>query len=201
LHGRFFAFPLPARPSVAAWDCKGHARLNCREDNRDKGVAVVIHSAGSTLCINELSLNDLLSIRSRTLRLTRVFNPFGFRQSAQFQRRFAMRFAMPGWRLACLALVWCTALRAEPSSPPGGNIPSTDAPPAAASPQGDETKLKAEARQSIDLDDVPEPFQPERPATPADRARTEAVSLFAAGRMKEQHEDYAGALRSESRGA
>jgi tetratricopeptide (TPR) repeat protein len=53
--------------------------------------------------------------------------------------------------------------------------------------------------EPIELDDVPEPFKPERPATSSERARTEAVSLFAAGRMKEQHEDYAGALRMYER--
>ncbi len=109
-----------------------------------------------------------------------------------------MRFIVPGWRLAFLALLWAAPARGEPASPPGGKLPATEAPPAAASPKPD-GKQPATPLEPIELDDVPEPFKPERPATSSERARTEAVSLFAAGRMKEQHEDYAGALRMYER--
>jgi tetratricopeptide (TPR) repeat protein len=45
------------------------------------------------------------------------------------------------------------------------------------------------------LDDGPEPFVPLRPRSAADIERLEAMSLFAAARIKEQHEDFAGALK------
>jgi len=45
------------------------------------------------------------------------------------------------------------------------------------------------------LDDKPQPFVPAHPRTDAEAERLEAVSLFAAARMKEQREDFAGALK------
>ena len=110
-----------------------------------------------------------------------------------------MRFIVLGWRLAFLALLWAAPVRGEPAPPAGGKLPATDAPPAEASPKADAKQPAAAPLEPIELDDVPEPFKPERPATSSERARTEAVSLFAAGRMKEQHEDYAGALRMYER--
>ena len=77
----------------------------------------------------------------------------------------------------------------QPQSPE--TAPAKAAAPAAA---GDEA-----SKQPLELDDVPEPFVPERPASAAEREQIEAVSLFAAGRMKEQQEDYAGALRMYER--
>lgn len=109
-----------------------------------------------------------------------------------------MRIALPGWGLACLALFSASALRAGPALSAGATAPGGESPPAAAAPDASDAAApgdKTAPRKSIELEDAPEPFQPERPATEADRARVEALSLFAAGRMKEQHEDYAGALR------
>jgi tetratricopeptide (TPR) repeat protein len=48
---------------------------------------------------------------------------------------------------------------------------------------------------SQDLDDPTAPFVPTRPRSEQQQNHLEAMSLFAAGRMCEQHEDFAGALK------
>lgn len=48
---------------------------------------------------------------------------------------------------------------------------------------------------ALELEDAPEPLAPKVAATVADQAKIEALSLFAAGRMREQNEEYADALR------
>jgi len=103
------------------------------------------------------------------------------------------------WGLTCLGFAaWVvgipSATRAlAPQEPaPPQNAPPTKA-AATAAPPVDSTK------RPLELDDAPEPFVPERPASAGERERIEAVSLFAAGRMKEQQEDYAGALRMYER--
>lgn len=53
----------------------------------------------------------------------------------------------------------------------------------------------AAAPMSLQLDDVPAPLAPKQTRSQADKDRLEALALFAAGRMKEQVQDYAGALR------
>ena len=109
-----------------------------------------------------------------------------------------MRIALPGWLLACVTLCSAASLGvgrgAEPAAAPS------------AAPQGTVSPMPAEnspppTRQDapLELEDAPQPFKPERPATEDERARVEALSLFAAGRMKEQHEDYAGALQMYER--
>lgn len=103
-----------------------------------------------------------------------------------------MRIALPGWFLACLTLCSAVSLRAEPAPPPSAAPKGAVGPAAKGQPA-------ANRDAPLELEDAPEPFKPERPATEADRSRVEALSLFAAGRMKEQHEDYAGALRMYER--
>jgi tetratricopeptide (TPR) repeat protein len=49
------------------------------------------------------------------------------------------------------------------------------------------------------LEDVPQPFVPKKPLTEAQRDRLHALTLFAAGRVLEQRQDYAGALRRYER--
>jgi tetratricopeptide (TPR) repeat protein len=48
---------------------------------------------------------------------------------------------------------------------------------------------------SLQLEDSPAPLAPRRTRSEEDKNRLEALALFAAGRMKEQAEDYGGALR------
>ncbi|HVX60026.1 MAG TPA: tetratricopeptide repeat protein [Pirellulales bacterium] len=103
-----------------------------------------------------------------------------------------MRIALPGWLLACVTLCSTVALRAEPA-------PAPSAAPQEAAPPADNGQPAARQDAPLELEDAPQPFKPERPATEADRSRVEALSLFAAGRMKEQHEDYAGALQMYER--
>jgi len=96
--------------------------------------------------------------------------------------------------LTLAAIAWLSVAAAPPAiarTPESSPAASEDAPPGAASPDGKQESPK----KSIELDEAPEPFTPERPATELDRQRVEALSLFAAGRMKEQHEDFAAALR------
>jgi len=59
----------------------------------------------------------------------------------------------------------------------------------------DEPRPDAEDAGELLLDDRPEPFVPARPRTDAEAERLQALSLFAAARMKEQHEDFVGALK------
>lgn len=99
------------------------------------------------------------------------------------------------WGLTWLALALLVvsipasarALAPEEPASPQNAAPSKTA--AAAAPPVESEK------QPLELDNAPEPFVPERAAGAGDRERIEAVSLFAAGRMKEQQEDFVGALR------
>lgn len=54
---------------------------------------------------------------------------------------------------------------------------------------------KVKAPQALQIDDAPQPLTPKRPRTAAEQDRLEALALFAAGRMKEQEQDFNGALR------
>lgn len=51
------------------------------------------------------------------------------------------------------------------------------------------------APMGLQLNDPPAPLVPKQSRTQADKDRLEALALFAAGRMKEQQQDFAGALR------
>jgi tetratricopeptide (TPR) repeat protein len=53
----------------------------------------------------------------------------------------------------------------------------------------------AAAPMRTDLEDKPAPLVPKQTRTQVEQDRLEALALFAAGRMKEQEQDYAGALR------
>ncbi len=55
--------------------------------------------------------------------------------------------------------------------------------------------VQAAAPMGTDLDDKPAPLSPKQGRTQEEQERLEALALFAAGRMKEQQQDYAGALR------
>ena len=49
------------------------------------------------------------------------------------------------------------------------------------------------------LDDAPQPFVPNRPASEADRNHVDAVAMFAAGRADEERQEYDVALRMYQR--
>jgi tetratricopeptide (TPR) repeat protein len=57
------------------------------------------------------------------------------------------------------------------------------------------TLTRAAAPMSLQLEDTPAPLAPKQTRTQAETDRLEALALFAAGRMKEQAQDFAGALR------
>lgn len=59
----------------------------------------------------------------------------------------------------------------------------------------DDEDAPAEDAGELLFDDRPEPFIPAHPRTDSELERLQAVSLFAAARMKEQHEDFSGALK------
>ena len=100
-----------------------------------------------------------------------------------------------GW-LVSAAMVFAFPLAAQAFAPQEPAAPQSAAPAESATPAASSAE---KAKLPLELDDAPEPFVPERPASAGQRERIEAVSLFAAGRMKEQQEDYAGALRMYER--
>lgn len=89
-------------------------------------------------------------------------------------RRFCLAFFL--W---CLPMLAALAWAAPPAAVP--------APSAAEEP--------LESDEPILLDDPVERLKPTQPRTAAERNKLEALSLFAAGRMKEQQDDLHGALR------
>lgn len=103
------------------------------------------------------------------------------------------RRRLKGWiwlELAALVVCMPAAVRGlapEQTPPPQNAEPSQ--------PAASDAQSVAQAKQPLELDDAPEPFVPQRPTSADVRERIEAISLFAAGRMKEQQEDFAAALR------
>jgi tetratricopeptide (TPR) repeat protein len=95
-----------------------------------------------------------------------------------------------------VTMLWAVCLGSSAASPQNVPTPyllagSAEASPSQASP--------SQPPAPLELNDRPEPLRPKQVRSEAEQDRLEALSLFGAGRMKEQRQDFAGALRSYQR--
>jgi len=105
------------------------------------------------------------------------------------RRARALRLARLGAVAACVVLLAVAIARAAPQAETPKPAPQAETPKPAPHPAA--PKLAP----ALELEDALAPFTPIKARTAADEDRLQAIALFAAGRMAEQKQDYAKALR------